>query len=30
MVAKPCVCGIYNLDRSDRLLAQRAAEVKQE
>jgi hypothetical protein len=24
MIGKPCVCGIYNLDRSDRLLAQRA------
>lgn len=26
MIGKPCVCGIYNLDRSDELLLQRAAE----
>ena len=25
MMGKPCVCGIYNLDRSDRLVQQRAA-----
>jgi len=29
MVGKPCVCGIYNLDRSDRLLSRRATEVEQ-
>jgi len=26
MIGKPCVCGIYNLDRSDELLVERAAE----
>lgn len=30
MVATPCICGIYNLDRSDVMLAQRAAEAKKD
>ena len=28
MIGKPCVCGIYNLDRSDVVLQERAAEVR--